>query len=122
MDVSKIKRLIVVDSTWQTTNQILRDPKFERVRHCKIKPHKTLFWRYQCISEEYVSTIEATYYFVNEYHQALNKQSTDKYDNLLWLFLYFYHKIQQSYISDPTKVYTNRKVGDYIKYNKNDSQ
>jgi DTW domain-containing protein YfiP len=118
MDFTKVKRLVVVDSTWQTTNQILRDPKFENVRHCKIKPHKTLFWRYQCISEEFVSTVEATYYFVKEYHQAMFKEETQKYDNLLWLFLYIYHKIQESYKSDTNKVYTTRKVGDYIKYNK----
>jgi hypothetical protein len=45
-----------------------------------------------------LSTIEAIYYFVREYHEnILGGSYLDEYDDLLFFFVYFYRKIREKY-------------------------
>lgn len=60
-DVSHIKRLVVVDSTWQQTKQIFRDEKLRGLPCVKLREHKTRFWRYQSKGDDHLATIEGTY-------------------------------------------------------------
>ncbi|CAO3660356.1 unnamed protein product [Rhizopus stolonifer] len=47
---------------------MVRDtPLLKRVQKVTIEPHLTLFWRYQNLSVNYLSTIEAIYYLYMEY-------------------------------------------------------
>jgi len=59
--------------------------------------YTTRFWRPNGAkrSAECLATIEAIYYFLREYHTAFLKEPYNgDYDNLLFLFKYFYLKIR----------------------------
>src|SRR6218665_814081 len=58
--------------------------------------HDTKFWQPQRDKPStYLSTIEAMYYCVREYHECSSDVGYDgQYDNLLFFFCFFYHKIK----------------------------
>jgi DTW domain-containing protein YfiP len=44
-DFTGVKRLIVIDSTWQQTKKMLKDERLDSLPCVKIRTHKTNFWR-----------------------------------------------------------------------------
>ncbi|GBM77247.1 hypothetical protein AVEN_71043-1 [Araneus ventricosus] len=70
-----------------------------------LQSYKSLFWRYYREKlDTHLSTIEAIYYFLVEYHRLLNPEVpyTGQYDNLLFFFKFMYFKIRTLY--DPLKL------------------
>lgn len=59
---------------------------------------KTCFWRHQKgTPETYLSTIEAIYYFMVDYHiQILEKDYHGEYDNLLFFYSFMYKLIKNA--------------------------
>ncbi|KAI8579517.1 hypothetical protein K450DRAFT_241356 [Umbelopsis ramanniana AG] len=113
------KKFVVIDGTWKQASKIVRlSPQLQNVRKVTIAPRKTLFWRYQSLSENYLATIEAIYYLYREYAEAyeMNGKPYDgRYDNLLFYFRYFYNLIQSKYKKE-NKKYTHRQREGYIQY------
>ncbi|CAG8520705.1 uncharacterized protein OCT59_021405 [Rhizophagus irregularis] len=117
-------KLLVVDGTWQQASSLTKfTEELKNIRKVTINPQKTLFWRYQNKSENYLATIEALYYFLKEYYVTYesitdNENSYNgKYDDLLWYYKYFYEFIQSSYRNDKGKKhFTTRHRQGYIKY------
>jgi len=69
-------------------------PELQRI---ELTSHETKFWRHQVDKPAtYLSTIEAIYYCAREYHELTSATGhyNQEYDNLLFFFIYFYHKIQ----------------------------
>jgi len=67
------------------------------LQRIELTSHETKFWRHQIDKPAtYLSTIEAIYYCTREYHELTSAtgQYCQQYDNLLFFFIYFYHKIQ----------------------------
>lgn len=60
-DLSNVKKLVVVDSTWQQTKRILRDAQFAHMKRVKIRRQTTKFWRYQRHGDDHLATIEGNY-------------------------------------------------------------
>lgn len=60
-DLSHVKKLVVVDSTWQQTKQMFRDEKLKGLPCVKIRQHKTRFWRYQNKGDDHLATIEGVF-------------------------------------------------------------
>lgn len=118
-EFSKIRNVIVIDGTWSQAAAINRTEPYCRLRRIKINPNlKTVFWRYQDLGQHCLSTIEAIYYFMREFQEASDANSTcydGRFDNLLYFFSFFYHLIQRSYINNPDRKYTSRHRSDYIK-------
>jgi len=88
-DLADIERVVVVDSTWQQANTVLRSDLCQSLtRHVKLaENHQTSFWRHQRKGDDHLATIEAIYYFFRERHEALNNGTYDgQYDNLLYIF------------------------------------
>lgn len=120
-EFSAIRNVIVIDGTWSQAAAINRTDPYCKLRRIKINPNlKTVFWRYQDLGEHCLSTIEAIYYFMREFHDA--QPTTDKlirydgrFDDLLFFFSFFYHLIQRSYNDNPDRRYTSRHRSDYIK-------
>lgn len=112
-------RLVVIDGTWKQASKIARlSPQLKNVRKVTIAPRKTLFWRYQSLSDNYLATIEAIYYLYREYSEAfeMNGNPYDgRYDNLLFYFKFFYNMIQNKYRKE-NKPYTHRQRKGYIEY------
>ncbi|KAI9487168.1 MAG: DTW domain-containing protein [Benjaminiella poitrasii] len=95
--------MIVIDGTWKQANKMVRGtPILQRMQKVTIEPRSTYFWRFQKISVNYLSTIEAIYYLYVEYSQAYELKDSEasydgRYDNLLFYYKYLYDLIQYSY-------------------------
>lgn len=116
-----IKNLIVIDGTWRQAKQVLKDIKTLKFHHVKIKNQKTRFWRFQNLSENYLATIEAIYYFFVEYYEAFESNGSPydgRYDNLLFYFKLNYDLIQDYYNNNRQKQFTrqHRFADSFISY------
>ncbi|KAK6195793.1 hypothetical protein SNE40_001148 [Patella caerulea] len=91
-------KVIFIDSTWNQTSTIANDERLKDITRVELKSRKTKFWRnHDGNPEEYLSTIEALYYFVCDYHNlCLPSEYDGQYDNLLFFFCFMYDKIRQS--------------------------
>ncbi|ORY06582.1 DTW-domain-containing protein [Basidiobolus meristosporus CBS 931.73] len=122
IDSESFDRILVVDGTWNQARAMVRyTPILQELRKVTIKPRKTMFWRFQNISESYLATIEAVYYLYREYHEAYQSDTVydGRYDDLLFYYKYFYHLIQNFYKENQgSRKFSSRhrKGSDYIKY------
>ncbi|KAI7901939.1 DTW domain-containing protein [Cokeromyces recurvatus] len=93
--------MIVIDGTWKQASKMVREtPILQKMQKVTIEPRSTYFWRFQNISINYLSTIEAIYYLYVEYAQAYELKTElydGRYDNLLFYYKYLYDLIQYSY-------------------------
>ena len=98
--------IVVVDSTWAQSKQILRHPSVCGLPTLAVRSHRTAFWRRQTLGENYLSSVEAIYFLCREHDEEWHKQQgqrlreecardsgghdvvndAQKYDNLLVLF------------------------------------
>lgn len=77
----------------------------------ELKSRKTKFWRHQRDNPEtHLSTIEAIYYFVRDYHDLFVLDTYNgEYDDLLYFFTFMYKKIRHIYDGGKTlKAYQQR--------------
>jgi len=72
VDLSKLKTLVVVESTWQKAAGVARHPKIRDLPTVKIEAKEGTFWRYQELGTGFLSTLEATYHFMVEHWNARN--------------------------------------------------
>ncbi|KAI8997319.1 DTW domain-containing protein [Pilobolus umbonatus] len=118
-------RVIVIDGTWKQSKKIVRNtPLLQNMRKVTIAPRPTSFWRFQNISINYLSTIEAIYYLCLEHYcvyEAHGKEVYDgRYDNLLFYYKFFYDLIQYNYSKGAlqNKQFCLRHRPDYIQLRK----
>ncbi|NWQ94584.1 DTWD1 protein, partial [Burhinus bistriatus] len=97
-EVTKLKKIIFIDSTWNQTNKIITDERLQGLLQIELKTRKTCFWRHQKGKPDtYLSTIEAIYYFLVDYHQEILKENyKGQYDNLLFFFSFMYTLIKNA--------------------------
>jgi DTW domain-containing protein YfiP len=91
-DLDKVTRVVVIDSTWQQANAVLRNDFCKKItRRVKLaENHPTSFWRPQRKGDDHLATIEAMYYFFKERFEILNKGKLEydgRYDNMLYIFM-----------------------------------
>uniref|UniRef100_A0A2D4NF04 tRNA-uridine aminocarboxypropyltransferase 1 n=4 Tax=Micrurus spixii TaxID=129469 RepID=A0A2D4NF04_9SAUR len=93
-----LKKIVFIDSTWNQTNKIITDERLQGLLQIELKSKKTCFWRHQKGKPEtYLSTIEAIYYFLVDYHKEVLKEKYDgQYDNLLFFFSFMYRLIRKA--------------------------
>ncbi|XP_042326892.1 tRNA-uridine aminocarboxypropyltransferase 1 [Sceloporus undulatus] len=93
-----LKKIIFIDSTWNQTNKIITDERLQGLLQIELKSRKTCFWRHQKGKPDtYLSTIEAIYYFLVDYHKDLLKEKYEgQYDNLLFFFSFMYRLIKNA--------------------------
>ena len=126
-EISQISKLIVIESKWHGNGMIYNDKRLKNVKHCKIRNHETLYWRYQEYGNEYLSTIEAIYYsivdvWINKYkckniNKNTNKNTDDEcyqgqFDDLLLLFAHNHSRIRKE-IAKSMDI--NRRNGNNVK-------
>ncbi|KAG8440514.1 hypothetical protein GDO86_006316 [Hymenochirus boettgeri] len=90
-----LKKIIFIDSTWNQTNKIISDERLQGLVQVELSERKTCFWRHQKgTPSTYLSTIEAIYYFMIDYHTLiLQKNYHGEYDNLLFFYSFMYRII-----------------------------
>ncbi|XP_060115829.1 tRNA-uridine aminocarboxypropyltransferase 1 isoform X2 [Heteronotia binoei] len=93
-----LKKIVFVDSTWNQTKKIITDERLQALLQIELKSRKTCFWRHQKGKPDtYLSTIEAIYYFLVDYHRELLKEKYEgQYDNLLFFYTFMYRLIQNA--------------------------
>jgi hypothetical protein len=47
------------------------DPRFKLIKKVVINTEKTIFWRYQNVSDKNLATIEAMYFFLRDYAKVM---------------------------------------------------
>jgi len=119
IDLNKFKKVVFIDCTWHQVYPICSDKRVQKLTKVKLKNHKTLFWRYQYASPEYLATIEAIYFFYKEFITKKNKgKYSGEMDNLLWYYVFQYEHIQQLHAYDIIKP-SKRLSENYYRKNKN---
>ncbi|KAM4747314.1 tRNA-uridine aminocarboxypropyltransferase 1 [Rhinophrynus dorsalis] len=90
-----LKKVVFIDSTWNQTNKIISDERLQDLVQVELTERKTCFWRHQKGSPDtYLSTIEAIYYFMVDYHtQVLQVDYHGEYDDLLFFYSFMYRLI-----------------------------
>ncbi len=104
-DFAKIKTVLFVDSTWQQSKAISRDPRLHQAIHIRIKQQISLFWRFQNNDPTYLATVEAIYFFLKEYVQAKNAPThsyNGEVDDLLHYYVNQYITVQSNYSGSTT--------------------
>lgn len=94
------ERAIFIDSTWKQTKGIIADDRLKDMTCIQLKSRETKFWRHQKDNPAtYLSTIEAVYYLVRDYHELFLEDTSynGEYDNLLFFFSFMYQKIRTFY-------------------------
>ncbi|XP_054420813.1 tRNA-uridine aminocarboxypropyltransferase 1 [Pteronotus mesoamericanus] len=93
-----LKKIIFIDSTWNQTNKILSDERLQGLLQVELKTRKTCFWRHQKGKPDtFLSTIEAIYYFLVDYHTDILKEKyKGQYDNLLFFYSFMYQLIKNA--------------------------
>lgn len=128
-ELLKIKRVILIDSTWSQTKYYLRQPILKNVQHVKIMTEKTLFWRYQKgEADTSLATVEALYFFFRDFETTLyHKGDYEQYvrsggiwDNLLYYFVFNYKLIQHNYKQGNLKDQAFRRIPGFIRYDESD--
>ncbi|KAH7823370.1 putative fibroblast growth factor 7 [Monocercomonoides exilis] len=104
LDLSNFTKVVFIDSTWHQTHSMCLDPRIASLTKVRLNKHKTLFWRYQKESEDFLATIEAIYFFFKEFHMAQHDGKYDgEFDNLLFYYIFQYEHIQTLYENDEQK-------------------
>ncbi|KAL3282901.1 hypothetical protein HHI36_006059 [Cryptolaemus montrouzieri] len=132
-----INKVIFIDSTWNQSKGIFKDPKISRIPCVVIENRISQFWRHQKGSPRwYLATIEAIHQFLLEIH--LHRWGLDKnykgifgcfnessknfedyysnsenaykgqYDNLLYFFKHMYNLIHEYYDHEELYAYKRR--------------
>ncbi|KAG8145049.1 hypothetical protein E2320_013424 [Naja naja] len=86
------------DKLPESKNALKKIVFIDRLLQIELKSKKTCFWRHQKGKPEtYLSTIEAIYYFLVDYHKEVLKEKYDgQYDNLLFFFSFMYKLIRKA--------------------------
>eukprot|EP01064_Diplonema_japonicum_P018931 TRINITY_DN27627_c0_g1_i1.p1 TRINITY_DN27627_c0_g1~~TRINITY_DN27627_c0_g1_i1.p1 ORF type:complete len:325 (+),score=82.36 TRINITY_DN27627_c0_g1_i1:67-975(+) len=97
--LASIKNLVFVDSTWQQSKGICRDPAVKALGiPVLLEKYRTLFWRFQNVGDEtFLATIEAIYYLVRDLQVAKGETYKGEFDDLLYYYIHQYAVIQRSY-------------------------
>eukprot|EP00735_Rhodelphis_limneticus_P007107 TRINITY_DN19606_c0_g1::TRINITY_DN19606_c0_g1_i1::g.24606::m.24606 TRINITY_DN19606_c0_g1::TRINITY_DN19606_c0_g1_i1::g.24606 ORF type:complete len:293 (+),score=36.26,sp/Q9D8U7/DTWD1_MOUSE/31.62/6e-33,DTW/PF03942.10/7.1e-25 TRINITY_DN19606_c0_g1_i1:39-881(+) len=111
-DLSSLKKILLVDSTWQTARQVMGDSRITSLPAIKLAPqHATCFWRYQPRGKRklkgsgFLSSIEALHQFFVEYAMAKDGNYNGHHDGLL-----FYFKLNHSLIVEEYKNHPERNM------------
>ncbi|XP_039628799.1 tRNA-uridine aminocarboxypropyltransferase 1 isoform X2 [Polypterus senegalus] len=93
-----LKRVVFIDSTWNQTSKIITDERLQALLQVELKTRKSCFWRHQKGSPDtYLSTIEAIYYFLMDYHlYCLEEDYQGEYDNLLFFYSFMFRLITKA--------------------------
>eukprot|EP01086_Lenisia_limosa_P001562 TRINITY_DN13082_c0_g1_i1.p1 TRINITY_DN13082_c0_g1~~TRINITY_DN13082_c0_g1_i1.p1 ORF type:complete len:253 (+),score=16.71 TRINITY_DN13082_c0_g1_i1:58-816(+) len=86
LDFDKVANVVFIESTWQTCGGILQNPSVEGIPRVKIPNRETLFWRHQNFGPSFLSTIEAIFYFVQDFIRSKTGAYTGEVDDLLYFF------------------------------------
>lgn len=97
IDLTRINRVVVVESKWTGFNKILSLPQLQGLQHVRLDAGKTAFWRYHTrgVSDNALSTVEAVRALSQEWHFTMHgaREKCHCFDDLLWYFSFLHNLI-----------------------------
>ena len=97
MDLSTVRRCIVVEAKWKGSRSVAEDPRCKHLRHVKIRSRLTTFWRHQELGNEYLATLEAMYWFcVEHFERGQGRKYDGSFDDLMLLFAAVHSRVRQN--------------------------
>lgn len=89
-EISEIDAVMTLDCTWYQAKGFIRDIPDEEC-FVMLNDYKTVFWRHQPHSDNFLATVESVYYFYQEYFEELKKREIledeeRNIDDLLYLY------------------------------------
>ncbi|CAG0887697.1 unnamed protein product [Cyprideis torosa] len=102
-----LKKLVFIDSTWNQTPRIVKDPRLKSLPRVKLEGVRTLFWRYQHGKPRtHLATIEAIYHALRVVRSTKEDAGGDNgLGNLLFFFKFMYDKVVSLYGKDNIKAF-----------------
>ncbi|XP_028984339.1 tRNA-uridine aminocarboxypropyltransferase 1 [Betta splendens] len=96
--VFPLQQVVFIDSTWNQTSKISTDERLQDLVQVELKMRKTCFWRHQKGKPDtYLSTIEAIFYFLKDFHEhCLVQDYHGEYDNLLFFYSYLHSVVTKA--------------------------
>ncbi|CAD5233325.1 unnamed protein product [Bursaphelenchus xylophilus] len=92
-----LRRLIVLDSTWNAVGQLRNMPQLRKLPCVALKKYTTEYWRPQKnYNDECLATIEAIYYAVREVQTA--KQPEVQYDGRFEPLLFWFRFFKREFV------------------------
>jgi len=110
----QVKRIVVIETTWKGNNHLLNDKKVTSLPCIQIRNRETVYWRYQEKSRNFLSTIEAIYWFYVEYLNKLKGSYNGELDDLLLLFALNFNRVMTEVKTNGQKIPTHWKAGTRI--------
>eukprot|EP01062_Namystynia_karyoxenos_P059653 TRINITY_DN51084_c0_g1_i1.p1 TRINITY_DN51084_c0_g1~~TRINITY_DN51084_c0_g1_i1.p1 ORF type:complete len:386 (+),score=120.68 TRINITY_DN51084_c0_g1_i1:78-1160(+) len=114
--LAKVTAVVFIDSTWQQSKGIGRDPRLARLTPVQLNEYRTIFWRFQNTGDDrFLATVEAIYYFVRDFAVARGATYCGEFDDLLYYYVHQYCTIQRRYRAEG-RAFTKRhqKADQYI--------
>lgn len=117
-ELSAIRNLLLLDCKWQKGKSILNSPELKGLRRIRIAnpPKSSSFWRWHYAGEGCISTIEAIYFMLLEYADAVEAATTNRpscpvegsdtgatlpLEHLLFMFAQQHAAIKTAFAQDP---------------------
>ncbi|ORX76015.1 DTW-domain-containing protein [Anaeromyces robustus] len=120
VDPKKYDRVLVIDGTWYQAKILIREPFLQKLQKVTFtQEHTTEFWRFQNLGDEHLATIEAIYYFYQEYEKyclKADKNLVKSMDNLLYFYAFQWEVIQRHYKSGKSKKGISKRLHNHETY------
>ena len=109
LDVLRIRRVLVIESTWSKSDIVSSHPSLSALRKVKIRERESTFWRYQELGRHFLSTLEAIYWVQKEFEErkrkvegstaaaAASAAPVQSIDDLLYLYAFQHSRITDRY-------------------------
>lgn len=91
-EIQEIDAIMTLDCTWYQAKGFIRDIPDDEC-FIMLNDYKTIFWRYQPHSDNFLATVESAYYFYKEYMEQMKLREVIDFDENDWNLddlLYFY--------------------------------
>jgi DTW domain-containing protein YfiP len=89
-ELSSYKRLVLIDTSWQKTKSFVAHPSLAHLKRIQLQtpPKASYFWRWHDKGSNCISTIEAIFYILVEYMDAITGSTADCSELLKLLYFF----------------------------------
>lgn len=109
LDLSRVRTMVVIESTWVKSDIVSQHPALVGLQRVKIRQRESTFWRYQELGRQFLATLEAIYWTQEECRMRRRKEAEAAHaasdplladgaiDDLLYFYAFQHEVITQRY-------------------------
>jgi hypothetical protein len=96
VDLSRIRTVAVIESTWQKGPAMARHPLLAALPHVRMDEVVTTFWRTQEHSNRFLATLEAMFHFCRQVWERREGRAYDgRFDDLMLIYAHMHARVAQ---------------------------